>query len=174
MEQRLAEYRARKAKQHREDGPTGERPTRAEPTKKTLIETLKERIHGVCSRWGTPDISGHQDMSPTIQTSEPREEISPLDDTSSSSSSMWKVTLLLKVLLWLVLLGLFVELEFGMVYFVLSMFYWLYEGTRRPGQRRKGEKSAYSVFNPGCEAIDGTLTAEQFERELQYRPLAGT
>ncbi|KAJ7340958.1 hypothetical protein JRQ81_004245 [Phrynocephalus forsythii] len=78
----------------------------------------------------------------------------------------------LKFLLWLVLWGLFVELEFGLVYFVLSMFYWIYVGTRGPGERQAGEKSAYSVFNPGCEAIEGTLTAEQFERELQYRPLA--
>uniref|UniRef100_A0A8D0BMZ7 SAYSVFN motif domain containing 1 n=1 Tax=Salvator merianae TaxID=96440 RepID=A0A8D0BMZ7_SALMN len=77
----------------------------------------------------------------------------------------------LKFLLWLVLLGLFVELEFGLPYFVLSMFYWLYIGTRGPGERQAGEKSAYSVFNPGCEAIQGTLTAEQFERELHYRPL---
>ncbi|XP_077198133.1 SAYSvFN domain-containing protein 1 isoform X2 [Paroedura picta] len=79
----------------------------------------------------------------------------------------------LKFLLWLVLLGLFVELEFGLPYFVLSMFYWIYVGTRGPGERQSGEKSAYSVFNPGCEAIQGTLTAEQLERELQYRPLAG-
>ncbi|XP_018414744.1 PREDICTED: SAYSvFN domain-containing protein 1 [Nanorana parkeri] len=106
------------------------------------------------------------------QTSEATNEALPLDD-ASSPSSMWKTTLLLKVLLWLVLLGLFVELEFGLAYFILSMFYWLYEGTRGPGQRRKGEKSAYSVFNPGCEAIDGTLTAEQFERELHYSTLAG-
>nr|XP_060610068.1 SAYSvFN domain-containing protein 1 [Anolis sagrei ordinatus] len=76
----------------------------------------------------------------------------------------------LKFLLWLVLLGLFVELEFGLAYFVLSMFYWIYVGTRGPGERQSGEKSAYSVFNPGCEAIEGTLTAEQLERELQYRP----
>ncbi|XP_042302516.1 SAYSvFN domain-containing protein 1 [Sceloporus undulatus] len=79
----------------------------------------------------------------------------------------------LKFLLWLVLFGLFVELEFGLAYFVLSMFYWIYVGTRGPGERQSGEKSAYSVFNPGCEAIEGTLTAEQFERELQYWPLAG-
>lgn len=78
----------------------------------------------------------------------------------------------LKFLLWLVLWGLFVELEFGLVYFVLSMFYWIYVGTRGSGERQTGEKSAYSVFNPGCEAIEGTLTAEQFERELQYGPLA--
>ncbi|MBZ3871909.1 SAYSvFN domain-containing protein 1 [Sciurus carolinensis] len=79
----------------------------------------------------------------------------------------------LKVLLWLVLLGLFVELEFGLAYFVLSLFYWMYVGTRGPEDKKKGEKSAYSVFNPGCEAIQGTLTAEQLERELQFRPLAG-
>ncbi|XP_058019781.1 SAYSvFN domain-containing protein 1 [Ahaetulla prasina] len=82
-----------------------------------------------------------------------------------------KNELFLKFLLWLVLLGLFVELEFGLPYFVLSMFYWIYVGTRGPRERQPGEKSAYSVFNPGCEAIQGTLTAEQFERELQYRPL---
>nr|XP_040138527.1 SAYSvFN domain-containing protein 1 isoform X2 [Ictidomys tridecemlineatus] len=79
----------------------------------------------------------------------------------------------LKILLWLVLLGLFVELEFGLAYFVLSLFYWMYVGTRASEDRKKGEKSAYSVFNPGCEAIQGTLTAEQLERELQFRPLAG-
>ncbi|KFO27001.1 hypothetical protein H920_11622 [Fukomys damarensis] len=80
----------------------------------------------------------------------------------------------LKVLLWLVLLGLFVELEFGLAYFVLSLFYWMYVGTRGPGERKEGEKSAYSVFNPGCEAIQGTLTAEQLERELQIGPPGGT
>ncbi|XP_014402534.1 PREDICTED: SAYSvFN domain-containing protein 1-like [Myotis brandtii] len=79
----------------------------------------------------------------------------------------------LKVLLWLILLGLFVELEFGLAYFVLPLFYWMYVGTRGPGEKKEGEKSAYSVFNPGCEAIQGTLTAEQLERELQLRPLEG-
>uniref|UniRef100_A0A8C5KL93 SAYSVFN motif domain containing 1 n=1 Tax=Jaculus jaculus TaxID=51337 RepID=A0A8C5KL93_JACJA len=79
----------------------------------------------------------------------------------------------LKVLLWLVLLGLFVELEFGLAYFVLSLFYWMYVGMRGPGEKKEGEKSAYSVFNPGCEAIQGSLTAEQLERELQLRPPLG-
>ena len=78
---------------------------------------------------------------------------------------------MLKVLLWLVLLGLFVELEFGLAYFVLSLFYWMYVGMRGPEEKTQGEKSAYSVFNPGCEAIQGSLTAEQLERELHLRPL---
>ena len=34
--------------------------------------------------------------------------------------------------------------------------------------RKAGEASAYSVFNENCEAIDGTLTAQQFEREIRH------
>ncbi|XP_067915838.1 SAYSvFN domain-containing protein 1 [Heterodontus francisci] len=90
-----------------------------------------------------------------------------------SDHSVFTIVTILKFLLWLVLLGLFIELEFGLAYFVLSMFYWIYIGTRDPSKKKQGEISAYSVFNPGCKAIEGSLTAEQFERELQYRPLAG-
>uniref|UniRef100_A0A8C2HRM3 Si:ch211-59d15.9 n=1 Tax=Cyprinus carpio TaxID=7962 RepID=A0A8C2HRM3_CYPCA len=79
---------------------------------------------------------------------------------------------LIKVLLWLVLLGLFSELEFGLPFFVISLFYWLYEGLRSPKARQPGEMSAYSVFNPDCQPILGTLTAEQLEGEMGYRPVA--
>lgn len=78
----------------------------------------------------------------------------------------------LKLLLWLVLLGLFVELEFGLPFFVISLFYWLYEGLRSPAPRQPGEMSAYSVFNPDCQPLLGALTAEQLEGEMGYRPLA--
>ncbi|XP_073412388.1 SAYSvFN domain-containing protein 1 isoform X2 [Dendrobates tinctorius] len=166
MEQRLAEFRARKAKSHPQDGESGEGRTDAE--QRTFIQMARETFHRVCSR--------SERLEPAETQVLPRmpvmaEEASQ-HDLEPTASSLWKAALLVKFLLWLVLLGLFVELEFGLVYFILSMFYWLYEGTRRPGLRKSGEKSAYSVFNPGCEAIQGTLTAEQFERELQYRPLA--
>ncbi|NWX41101.1 SMDC1 protein, partial [Steatornis caripensis] len=90
-----------------------------------------------------------------------------------ASAPAWARPLLLKVLLWAVLLALFAELELGPPYFVLSLLYWMYAGTRGPAERRRGELSAYSVFNPGCVAIAGTLTAGQLERELHYRPAAG-
>ncbi|NXU58012.1 SMDC1 protein, partial [Turnix velox] len=90
-----------------------------------------------------------------------------------AATPVWARPLLLKVLLWAVLLVLFVELELGLPYFVLSLLYWMYVGTRSPAERRRGELSAYSVFNPGCTAIAGTLTAEQLERELYHRPAAG-
>ncbi|XP_061560761.1 SAYSvFN domain-containing protein 1 isoform X1 [Phycodurus eques] len=79
---------------------------------------------------------------------------------------------LLKVLLWVVLLGFFVELEFGLAFFVVSLFYWLYEGLRDPDEREPGEMSAYSVFNPDCQPLLGALTAEQMEAEMGYRALA--
>lgn len=73
---------------------------------------------------------------------------------------------LLKVLLWLVLLGLFAEWEFGLPFFVISLFYWMYEGLRSPSAREPGELSAYSVFNPDCQPLLGTVTAEQLEGEM--------
>ncbi|KAM4041141.1 SAYSvFN domain-containing protein 1 [Anomaloglossus baeobatrachus] len=178
MEQRLAEFRARKAQNPPQDGESGKKATGTEQRTRTFLQRTNEALHRVCSRWKRPEPAEQQISA---SGTEVLQQIPLMADEASQSGaeppdtpSMWKAVLLVKVLLWLVLLGLFVELEFGLAYFMLSMFYWLYEGTRRPGLRKRGEKSAYSVFNPGCEAIQGTLTAEQFERELQYRPLAGT
>ncbi|KAM9316893.1 SAYSvFN domain-containing protein 1 [Gastrophryne carolinensis] len=170
MEQRLAEYRARKSHPANEKRVGVQRLPQPEE-RKTLTEIIKEKICSACGR-GKPRRTPDGDS--TLEQSRPQAAVTSEEAEAPPDASLWKVTLLLKFLLWLVLLGLFVELEFGLAYFLLSMFYWIYEGTRRPGRRKKGEKSAYSVFNPGCEAIQGTLTAEQFERELQYRPLAGT
>ena len=76
--------------------------------------------------------------------------------------------LVLKVLLWLILYGLFLELQFGIVYVVLSVFVLIYLNTSTK-KRSKNTLSAYSVFNKDCERLDGTFTAEQFEKELTHR-----
>lgn len=73
-----------------------------------------------------------------------------------------------KLILWVSLMTLFVHIEFGAVFFVFSLFYLIYVNL---GSRKPGEPSAYSVFNPDCEAIDGTLTAEQLERQLIFGAL---
>ncbi|OXB65793.1 hypothetical protein ASZ78_008860 [Callipepla squamata] len=116
----------------------------------------------------------------TTATPEPSEspagggQARPVGAPAAAPAPLWARPLLLKVLLWAVLLALFAELELGLPFFVLSLLYWMYAGTRGPAERRQGELSAYSVFNPGCTAIAGTLTAEQLERELHYRPAAGS
>ena len=69
------------------------------------------------------------------------------------------VILAVKVLVYASLQVLFIKLEFGAVFFLASgvLFMWQSLENRK---RRAGEKSAYSVFNPGCEAIHGTLKSE--------------
>ena len=80
-------------------------------------------------------------------------------------------TTILKVLLWILLWGFFIEVGFGAVFFITSLLYFIITSLR--GSRRKPwEPSAYSVFNRNFEAIDGTLSAEQFERELRHGPLS--
>ena len=77
------------------------------------------------------------------------------------------ITLSLQFLLWLCLLSAAAHAEFGLVFFVVSGLaaVWTNLGSRR--RRRKGEASAYSVFNEDFKSIDGTLTAEMFEKEIR-------
>lgn len=89
-------------------------------------------------------------------------------DISISLSSMSWLTITLYFLyfvLWINIYLIFIQLEFGYVYLVLSGLFFIYFNTRT-GPKKEGEISAYSVFNPGCEAIEGTLKAEQLEREF--------
>lgn len=70
-------------------------------------------------------------------------------------------------MLWVTLYVIAVEYEFGAVYFILSTLVFIWLNTRSK-PKQQGEPSAYSVFNPNCEAIEGTLDASQFEREIIY------
>lgn len=69
--------------------------------------------------------------------------------------------------LWSIVYWIFIKLQFGCVYFILSALIGMYVNTRT-GPRRRNEVSAYSVFNKNCTSIPGTLKAEQFEREIRY------
>lgn len=75
-----------------------------------------------------------------------------------------------RLLLWLSLLGLCAEFEFGSAFVLASMLYglWAYGLGRGTGRRPdRDQLSAYSVFNPHCRAIDGTLTLAQLEGEVR-------
>ncbi|KAM9339578.1 SAYSvFN domain-containing protein 1 [Symphorus nematophorus] len=165
MEQKLAEFRARRQAEN---------------------AVLKDRGQTVADKGPHTDTTSTTDSQQTPERTENRDspQSSPKKDRSDwlldSALGRWLASrqfvfsnvILLKVLLWLVLLGLFVELEFGLPFFVISLFYWLYEGLRSPAAREPGELSAYSVFNPDCQPLLGSLTAEQLEGEMGYRPLA--
>ncbi|KAH8341939.1 hypothetical protein KR059_005224 [Drosophila kikkawai] len=70
-------------------------------------------------------------------------------------------------LFWVTLYVIAIELKFGLVFLMFSALFGIYFNTRT-GPRNRKEMSAYSVFNKNCESIDGTLKAEQFEREIRY------
>ena len=95
---------------------------------------------------------------------------SPSPSSSPSPTTPMYITLL-KLLLWALLWGFFIELGFGAVFFVTSLLY-LIIVSLRGSHRKPWEPSAYSVFNRNFESIDGTLSAEQFERELRYGPMS--
>lgn len=170
MEQKLAEFRARRQAENNVNKSAGspckaqtEADTAAQPDRTTTTDSQQSEE--------TENIT-------TIAQSSPKKDHS--DWLLDSALGRWLASrqivfsnlTLLKVLLWLVLLGLFAELEFGLPFFLISLFYWLYEGLRSPAARNPGELSAYSVFNPDCQPLLGSLTAEQLEGEMGYRPLA--
>uniref|UniRef100_A0A182P3Z5 SAYSvFN domain-containing protein n=1 Tax=Anopheles epiroticus TaxID=199890 RepID=A0A182P3Z5_9DIPT len=77
------------------------------------------------------------------------------------------LTYLVYFLFWVTLYAIAIELRFGVVFLMLSALFGIYFNTRT--KKAPGEISAYSVFNENCQAIDGTLKAEQFEREIGIR-----
>ncbi|XP_013135492.1 PREDICTED: uncharacterized protein LOC106100976 [Papilio polytes] len=72
-------------------------------------------------------------------------------------------------IIWLTVYIIFLKLQFGAVYFVISLLIGIYLNTRT-GPKKEGEVSAYSVFNENCASIDGTLSADQIVRELTFGP----
>lgn len=69
--------------------------------------------------------------------------------------------------IWVTLYIIFLNLQFGAVFFVISVLIGICLNTSTR-LKKKGEISAYSVFNKNCKSIDGTLKAEQFEKEIRY------
>ena len=123
------------------------------------------------------DVSSRLDSTDgtQLQTSperepQPRAQKPDPESTSSSTRSLCGSTGL-KLLLWALLWGFFIEVGFGAVYLVSSLLF-LMVVSLRGSRRKQGEPSAYSVFNADCQPIQGTLSAEQFERELRYGPLS--
>lgn len=157
VKERLSAYRQQKESQR--------------GTEKTLKETSKT----AADHYLTDPILKDNPVERTVVDSTPlpssTNHQSQTHATSSiQPSSSWLV-FGLKALLWLLLLGFFIEIEFGIAFFISSLFYWMYSFLRG-SKRNPKELSAYSVFNKNCERIDGTLAAEQFDQELRYGPTA--
>ncbi|CAF1444710.1 unnamed protein product [Adineta steineri] len=89
------------------------------------------------------------------------------EDESEESVSVinWQI-ILIKFFVWLTLFIIFIRIEFGAVYFIISLLYIIWSSLSAH-RRRSNELSAYSVFNPNCEKIQGTFSAEDYDQQLR-------
>ncbi|CAF4778645.1 unnamed protein product, partial [Rotaria magnacalcarata] len=87
----------------------------------------------------------------------PKEDTEKVEDEEEKSINSWQI-ILLKFFVWLTLFLIFIRLEFGAIYFIISLLYVMWSNLGR--RRGRNQLSAYSVFNPNFEKIQGTFSAE--------------
>lgn len=96
--------------------------------------------------------------------------VSELESFAEESKETWRYFIVkwsLYAIIWISLFAYFITLQFGAVFFAISVLVGIYFNTStRP--KKKGEISAYSVFNDNCQSIEGTLKAEELERQMLY------
>ncbi|XP_033216966.1 SAYSvFN domain-containing protein 1 [Belonocnema kinseyi] len=145
--------------------------------KKEMIESAKSKLKEFLLLWKrffikSPETKAEAEDLVKLQPQDSDDQESIQSEESieapppENSLVTWTIYFLY-FLLWATLYALALRLEFGAVYFILSSFYLIWANTRS-GPKKEGEISAYSVFNPDCQSIDGTLKAEQFEREIMF------
>uniref|UniRef100_A0A023G879 SAYSvFN domain-containing protein n=1 Tax=Amblyomma triste TaxID=251400 RepID=A0A023G879_AMBTT len=168
MEEELAKFRARlREKQKKSNENRSElldstkTALQSEKTSDRVVENTQENLAKLRKMRTVTESPMPSSTSRIMVTDEP-----VVDEESCTRWTKLDVaTFAAKLTLWCLLMMLFVVLEFGAVFFVVSVFYVMFTNFRkRP--RVRGELSAYSVFNPNVEAIDGSLTAQDLERQL--------
>ncbi|XP_021963901.1 uncharacterized protein LOC110859290 [Folsomia candida] len=148
MESELAKFRRRKELERTKD-------------------EMKEKVHGVWSSFSQRLTNAVLPSADTAGEEYRGDEDDGMEEDHISPPFQWLRRLCLG-LTWLLFFVAFLKLEFGAVFFTASLLALIYWNTRTGG-RRSGEISAYSVFNKGCESIDGTLKSEHLEKQLLYR-----
>ena len=80
------------------------------------------------------------------------------------------IIFVIKILIYILGQTIAFLLEFGAVFFSIAILVFICTNLRNRS-KRKGELSAYSVFNPNCEPIHGTVSAKDLENQLTFGAL---
>lgn len=100
-------------------------------------------------------------------------EVSEVETLEEENPVSWQYCIIkysAYAIIWLSFFIFFINLQFGAVYFGVTVLIGICLNTRTK-PKKKGEVSAYSVFNEDCTSIDGTLKAEDLQRQLLYGSL---
>ncbi|CAL8143158.1 unnamed protein product [Orchesella dallaii] len=169
MESELQKFRRRKQLEETKE----EIKSKLRNTANTWVQSLCDAL---LPNWNDEDVGDDEgeplenggDVDPSVASQQG--EISNNESASDPSKKrLMYIVQFLRFLAWLLVFVGFVKIGFGAVYFAISLLIFIYWNTRKSRRRRKGEVSAYSVFNKDCQAIDGTLKAEHLEKQLLYR-----
>ena len=76
------------------------------------------------------------------------------------------VSFYIRLCVWAVLYYFFIQWEFGVVYFVLSGFYFVYITMGNESDEKKDRVSAYSVFNKDGAEVLGNFSTTGLERSF--------
>ncbi|RVE53930.1 hypothetical protein evm_001333 [Chilo suppressalis] len=175
MEAKLREYRSLRRRQQIIDNAK----EKIQESKEKLVKFLTPSFINEMGKEKEEEVllmdneeNDHQQICPEEleNSNDVASNLSDLETTVEENTESWTyftVKWTMYFIIWLTLFVIFLKLQFGAVFFVISVLIGICLNTRtRP--KRKGEVSAYSVFNQNCVSIDGTLKAEQFEREIMY------
>ncbi|KOB62104.1 hypothetical protein OBRU01_25458, partial [Operophtera brumata] len=151
------------------------REYRAVRRRKELIDNAKEKLEKTKDKlvnFLVPTIFKDMDKDKNeeevlLDPCDAASETSEVESFAEPNQESWKYFILkwsLYSVIWVSLFMYFIMVQFGAVFFTLSVLVGIYLNTRtRP--RKSGEVSAYSVFNRDCQSINGTLDAEQLQRQ---------
>jgi len=140
---------------------------------KSKMETVWSSLTGFLTSAVLPEAPTTNSISESEDTDNRNESLDTLTGEDrpvvvGPSKRFVRVELILKFLIWAFLYIGFLKIGFGAIFFIVSAF-WLIWKNLRSEPRSQNEPSAYSVFNPNCEALDGTLKAEHLEKQLLFR-----
>ena len=144
---------------------------RRQKRREEMTESIKTTMQNILL-WSGNRMTDDQLL---VASTKDEEDVQDTESTCSDDSEhrpsqctvLKAVTYLLYFLLWTTLYIIAIEFEFGAIYFIASTFTFIWLNTRtRP--KKPGELSAYSVFNPNCKSIEGTLNSSQMEKEVLH------
>ncbi|KRT82964.1 hypothetical protein AMK59_4577 [Oryctes borbonicus] len=160
MEEKLAKYRAEKER----EAFINQSKERPKKIFSLPIQRNKQTIDREIVIDATPE---EQEKLINNSTNEDVRSIASEAEDISCCSLLDIVTYALWFIIWASLYAVFIKLQFGTVYLIVSGIIFICLNTRTK-PKKPNEISAYSVFNKDCKSIDGTLKAEQLERQMIF------
>ncbi|XP_054153571.1 uncharacterized protein LOC128952238 [Oppia nitens] len=130
-------------------------------------DKMSERVELLANEWTTTSDSEEllaADSDIVIDDEEVADEDIDSKSLFGCNKYDW-IVLSVKVLIYLLLQIIAFLLQFGAVFFSIALLVFICTNLSNRS-KQKGELSAYSVFNPNCQPIHGTVSAKDLQNQM--------